>query len=69
MAQRPVHVDDAKLGGCLVELGGAAEGPCRAVIGIGINLFRTPAMDDLDQASTALEDHGWRSDATPWPPN
>lgn len=51
-------IDDAKLGGCLVELGGAAEGPCRAVIGIGINLFRTPAMAGVDQAWTALEDHG-----------
>lgn len=53
-----LFVGDAKLGGCLVELGGAAEGPCRAVLGIGINLFRTPAMDDVDQAWTALEDHG-----------
>lgn len=53
-----LFVADAKLGGCLVELGGAAEGPCRAVIGIGINLFRTPAMDSVDQAWTALETHG-----------
>lgn len=53
-----LFIDDAKLGGCLVELGGAAEGPCRAVVGIGINLFTTSAMDDIDQASTALEDHG-----------
>ncbi|WP_147306692.1 MULTISPECIES: biotin--[acetyl-CoA-carboxylase] ligase [unclassified Wenzhouxiangella] len=53
-----LFVADAKLGGCLVELGGAAEGPCRAVIGIGINLFRTPAMDAVDQQATALEDHG-----------
>ncbi len=53
-----LFIDDAKLGGCLVELGGAAEGPCRAVVGIGINLFRTPAMDDVDQPWTALEDHG-----------
>jgi len=53
-----LFIDDAKLGGCLVELGGAAEGPCRAIIGVGINLFRTPAMADIDQAWTALEDHG-----------
>ncbi|WP_376695735.1 biotin--[acetyl-CoA-carboxylase] ligase [Wenzhouxiangella sp. EGI_FJ10305] len=53
-----LFVADAKLGGCLVELGGAAEGPCRAVVGIGINLFRTAAMDGIDQEFTALEDHG-----------
>jgi BirA family biotin operon repressor/biotin-[acetyl-CoA-carboxylase] ligase len=53
-----LFVEEAKLGGCLVELGGAAEGPCRAVVGIGINLFRTAAMDAVDQAWTALEDHG-----------
>ncbi|HSH28135.1 MAG TPA: biotin--[acetyl-CoA-carboxylase] ligase [Wenzhouxiangella sp.] len=51
-------VDNDKLGGCLVEMSGAAEGPCRAVIGIGINLFPTPAMDGLDQAWTTLADHG-----------
>lgn len=32
----------AKLGGILVELGGEAQGPCHAVIGIGLNL-RMPA--------------------------
>ena len=32
----------AKLGGILVELGGEAQGPCHAVIGIGLNL-RLPA--------------------------
>lgn len=53
-----LFIGEAKLGGCLVELGGAAEGPCRAVIGIGINLYGTPAMAGVDQAWTALEDHG-----------
>lgn len=53
-----LFIADAKLGGCLVELGGAAEGPCRAVIGIGINLFRTAAMAAIDQASTTLKEHG-----------
>jgi BirA family biotin operon repressor/biotin-[acetyl-CoA-carboxylase] ligase len=52
-----LFIDDAKLGGCLVELGGAAEGPCRAVVGIGINLFRSAAMRSVDQDWTALEDH------------
>ena len=32
----------AKLGGILIELGGEAQGPCHAVIGIGLNL-RLPA--------------------------
>lgn len=31
-------VDDQKLGGCLIEINGAAEGPCDAVTGIGLNL-------------------------------
>lgn len=52
-----LFVDDAKLGGCLVEINGAAEGPCRAVVGVGINLFRTEAMGPIDQAWTTLEDH------------
>lgn len=53
-----LFVDDRKLGGCLVEMSGAAEGPCRAVVGIGINLFPTPAMHGLDQVWTTLADHG-----------
>lgn len=32
-------VDDRKLGGCLVDISGAAEGPCHAVIGLGINVW------------------------------
>lgn len=53
-----LFVEAGKLGGCLVELGGAAEGPCRAIIGIGINLFDTASMANVDQAWTALADHG-----------
>jgi len=30
-------VDDRKLGGLLVEISGASEGPCRVVIGVGVN--------------------------------
>jgi len=52
-----LFIDDAKVGGCLVEVSGAAEGPCRAIVGIGINLFATPAMAGLDQRWTVLEDH------------
>lgn len=43
-----------KLGGCLVEISGAAEGPCRAVAGVGINLYPAPALETLDQAWTSL---------------
>lgn len=53
-----LFIDDRKLGGCLVEMSGAAEGPCRAVVGVGINLFATPAIERVDQAWTALADHG-----------
>lgn len=49
---------DTKLGGCLVEIGGAAEGPCRAAVGVGINLYRNPGHANIDQATAALEDYG-----------
>ncbi len=49
-------VDDAKLGGCLVEISGAAEGPCQAIIGIGINL-NLPGSVALDQPFTSLSRH------------
>ncbi|MEP6485264.1 MAG: biotin--[acetyl-CoA-carboxylase] ligase [Rudaea sp.] len=43
-----VLVDDRKLAGILVELGGEFLGPCFAVIGIGINV-RLPNEIDIDQ--------------------
>lgn len=53
-----LFIGQAKFGGCLVEISGAAEGPCRAVVGIGINLFSNRAMRSVEQAWTTLEDHG-----------
>lgn len=50
-------IEGAKLAGCLVELGGAAEGPCRAVVGLGINLYTSAVMTDLDQRWATLEAH------------
>ncbi len=35
---------DGKLGGILVELSGEYQGPCAAIIGIGLNLRLTPAL-------------------------
>ncbi len=49
-------IDNAKLGGCLVEVNGAAEGPCQAVIGIGINL-QLPESAAVDQPWTCLSRH------------
>lgn len=49
-------VDSAKLGGCLVEISGAAEGPCRAIVGVGLNLS-LPADATVDQAFTSLDRH------------
>jgi BirA family transcriptional regulator, biotin operon repressor / biotin---[acetyl-CoA-carboxylase] ligase len=43
-----ILVDERKLAGILVELGGEFLGPCHAVIGIGINL-RLPEDADIDQ--------------------
>lgn len=45
-----------KLGGCLVEIGGHADGPCDAVIGIGINAH-LPETFDPGQPWTDL----WRA--------
>jgi len=50
-------IDNAKLGGCLVEVSGAAEGPCRAVVGCGINLI-APDPATIDQPCTGLMVHG-----------
>ncbi|KMQ82610.1 biotin-acetyl-carboxylase ligase [Lasius niger] len=44
-----------KLAGILVELSGESQGPCSAVIGIGVNLRLTPAMrETLDQTAADL---------------
>jgi BirA family transcriptional regulator, biotin operon repressor / biotin---[acetyl-CoA-carboxylase] ligase len=49
-------IDNTKLGGCLVEISGAAEGPCQAIIGIGINLD-LPDAAPVDQPWTSLARH------------
>lgn len=42
-----------KLGGILVELSGDAEGPCRAVVGVGLNVaMPAAAAEGVDQAWT-----------------
>lgn len=46
-----------KLAGILIELGGEAQGPCHAVIGIGINVV-------LDAATAASIDQDWTDLAT-----
>lgn len=43
-------LDRAKLGGLLVELQGAGDGPCNVVVGVGINAWLpSEAADSLDQ--------------------
>ncbi|MFZ2236163.1 MAG: biotin--[acetyl-CoA-carboxylase] ligase [Dokdonella sp.] len=45
-----VVADGRKLAGILVEIGGESQGPCHAVIGIGINMHIGPsAAADIDQ--------------------
>jgi BirA family biotin operon repressor/biotin-[acetyl-CoA-carboxylase] ligase len=46
---------DAKLGGVLIEIVGAADGPCQAVIGVGLNVCmpKTAALD-IDQNWTDI---------------
>ncbi|AKS43174.1 biotin--[acetyl-CoA-carboxylase] ligase [Wenzhouxiangella marina] len=53
--------DQGKLGGCLIEVQGSAEGPCEAIVGIGINV-RLDRNDSIDQAWTDLHRLGWQGD-------
>ncbi len=50
-------VNDRKLGGCLIEVSGSAEGPCEAVTGVGLNL-NLGKFDHIDQPWTDLARHG-----------
>lgn len=50
-------VDRQKLGGLLVDISGSADGPCRAIIGLGLNV-RLPHALVIDQAATDLNQHG-----------
>jgi BirA family biotin operon repressor/biotin-[acetyl-CoA-carboxylase] ligase len=46
---------NAKLGGILIELVGDANGPCKAVIGVGLNVcMPTAAAADIDQSWTDI---------------
>ena len=44
-----VRVQGKKIAGCLVEIRGDANGPCNAVIGVGLNVAMSPAAP-IDQA-------------------
>lgn len=43
-----------KLGGVLIEVKGVVDGPCQVVVGIGLNINPSSAMDSVDQPWTAL---------------
>lgn len=49
----------AKLGGCLVEVQGDPQGPCHAVMGVGVNVRMRGAADTavIDRAWTDLASH------------
>ncbi|WP_243049958.1 biotin--[acetyl-CoA-carboxylase] ligase [Dyella sp. RRB7] len=46
--------DDGKLAGILVELSGEYQGPCAAIIGVGLNVRLTPAL--REQAGQPVDD-------------
>lgn len=50
-------VDDRKLGGLLLEISGAAEGPCRLVVGVGVNT-RLP-RSEIESADFSPPDQPW----------
>jgi BirA family biotin operon repressor/biotin-[acetyl-CoA-carboxylase] ligase len=54
---------DGKLAGILVELSGEYQGPCAAVIGVGINLRLTPAL--REQAGQPASDLATLAGGTP----
>lgn len=51
-----LYLNNAKLGGILIELKGDLAGPCSVVIGIGINVFRTKALENIEQPVAFLSD-------------
>lgn len=53
-----ILLDSCKLAGILIEISGEAEGPCKVVIGIGINVkMPCASATDIDQAYTDLASH------------
>jgi len=60
---RGTHQPGGKLAGILVELGGDYQGPCAAVIGIGLNLCLTPAL--REQAGQPVCDLATLNGGTP----
>jgi BirA family transcriptional regulator, biotin operon repressor / biotin---[acetyl-CoA-carboxylase] ligase len=56
-----LQVDGRKLGGCLIDINGSAEGPCDAIIGLGINLALAQT-DAIDQPWTDLRQAGLEAD-------
>lgn len=54
-----IYYRGAKLGGVLMELVGDSTGPCRLVIGIGLNVYMLPEEGkSIDQAWTSLQTMG-----------
>jgi BirA family biotin operon repressor/biotin-[acetyl-CoA-carboxylase] ligase len=58
-----VLADGGKLAGILVELSGEYQGPCAAIIGIGLNLRLTPAL--REQAGQPISDLASLADGMP----
>lgn len=58
-----LQVGGRKLGGCLVDVSGAATGPSEVVIGLGINV-QLPATTGIDQPWTDLHQLGCTADRT-----
>ena len=52
-------LDGQKLCGCLVEVQGDAQGPCHAVLGVGINVHMpaAEAVSEIDQPWTDIHSH------------
>lgn len=51
-----LYLNNAKLGGILIELSGDFSGPCNLVVGLGLNVFRPQQLVTLDQPVAFLSD-------------
>lgn len=51
-----LYLNNAKLGGILIELSGDFSGPCNLVVGLGLNVFRPQRPLVLDQPVAFLSD-------------
>lgn len=51
-----LYLNNAKLGGILIDLSGDLAGPCNVIVGVGINIFKPSLPIEVDQPVAYLSD-------------